>query len=242
MRRGQTTLEYILFIGIAAAGLITMIFYVSRGHQGYLRSQADQLSQEQYAPGETEIDNHENKNLISTVNASSTTTTTHSKNPVGQRNEALEGPIPNPDDPGPPIQGILALINKAKMNLYFLYSEWEDNIVIESIGPDAGVVSGQAAKVKNGLWPWPGQPTAIGSIDYEENELINSALCGLTGQGFNGGACPCGSCPDNLSARLAAAKAAWHTRDPDTSTSGSSSKEKGSIETTKPINESLGAL
>jgi len=49
IKQGQTTLEYVYLIGIAAAAIIVMLVYVSRGFQGRLRVQADSLG-EQYSP------------------------------------------------------------------------------------------------------------------------------------------------------------------------------------------------
>jgi hypothetical protein len=77
MKQGQTTLEYILLIGLFAAGLIAMLVYVGRGHQGNLRSQAEQLGANQYAPGKTTINNNETKIAASTNNAGSSTTTVY---------------------------------------------------------------------------------------------------------------------------------------------------------------------
>ena len=50
MRRGQTTLEYVYLIGIAAVALVAMLVYISRGFQGRLRANAN-LVGEQYSPG-----------------------------------------------------------------------------------------------------------------------------------------------------------------------------------------------
>ena len=80
MRRAQTTLEYVYLVGIVAVALIVMLVYISRGFQGKLREQADQLG-EQYSPGNMTT----NITQISTVNyddrstkteATSNTTTT----------------------------------------------------------------------------------------------------------------------------------------------------------------------
>ncbi|MEK7308299.1 MAG: hypothetical protein AAB089_04440 [Nitrospirota bacterium] len=61
MRRAQTTLEYVFLIGIVAAALIAILAYVSRGFQGKLRNQADEMG-EQYSPGHTDIDITETTN------------------------------------------------------------------------------------------------------------------------------------------------------------------------------------
>lgn len=48
MKQGQASLEYILLIGFAAAAIIAMLVYLSRGFQGRVREQADQVG-EQYS-------------------------------------------------------------------------------------------------------------------------------------------------------------------------------------------------
>lgn len=66
MRRGQSTLEYVLLIGAAVVAFIAMTIYIGRGFQGNLRNQADQLGAGQYEPGKTTINNSEEKIVTST--------------------------------------------------------------------------------------------------------------------------------------------------------------------------------
>ncbi len=47
--RAQATLEYVFLIGLVAAAVAAMLVYISRGFQGNLRVQADQMG-EQYSP------------------------------------------------------------------------------------------------------------------------------------------------------------------------------------------------
>jgi len=49
MRRAYIAIEYLYLLGLAAAALILMLVYISRGFQGNLRVQADQLGV-QYSP------------------------------------------------------------------------------------------------------------------------------------------------------------------------------------------------
>ncbi len=63
MKQGQSTLEYVFLVGIAAATIIAALAYISRGFQGKLRAQADQLG-EQYSPKNMKTDIRQN----STVN------------------------------------------------------------------------------------------------------------------------------------------------------------------------------
>lgn len=49
MRQAQATLEYVCLAAIVAAAIIAILVYASRGFQGNLRTQADQMG-EQYSP------------------------------------------------------------------------------------------------------------------------------------------------------------------------------------------------
>lgn len=49
MKYGQSTIEYVFLIALVAAAIIGISVYVSRGFQGRLREQADQVG-EQYSP------------------------------------------------------------------------------------------------------------------------------------------------------------------------------------------------
>ena len=127
MKRGQLTLDYILLIGVVAAGIIAMLIYAGRGHQGNLRSQAEQLGAGQYAPGNTTIpDNRQIKKLESVTRIFSSTTVER-----GNLNE------PN-----------LALIAKLKeidakwAEIYTLKKAWELLAVSEAQAGAAAVRSG----------------------------------------------------------------------------------------------------
>jgi len=88
-RRGQLGLEYIFLVGIVAAAIIAIIVYIGRGKQGQVRSQADQLSESQYAPGKTAIHSDtEHKAARSSNSSASATTTKNPEHPVGEKNEA----------------------------------------------------------------------------------------------------------------------------------------------------------
>lgn len=58
MRRGQSTLEYIVVIGSLAAALIVMGVYMNRGFQGNVRGFADSVG-EQFSPESTAVHNTE---------------------------------------------------------------------------------------------------------------------------------------------------------------------------------------
>lgn len=68
MKQGQASLEYIFLIGLAAAAIIAMSVYLSRGFQGRLRGQANEVG-EQYSLGgmSTSIVETSAVNLISSV-------------------------------------------------------------------------------------------------------------------------------------------------------------------------------
>ncbi len=51
-KRGQSTLEYALLIGVIVAALIAMQVYMKRGVQGKIRDATDQIG-DQYSPGYT---------------------------------------------------------------------------------------------------------------------------------------------------------------------------------------------
>ena len=46
MRRGQTALEYAIFISVVAAALMTMVVYVRRAIQANLKSVEDNINAE----------------------------------------------------------------------------------------------------------------------------------------------------------------------------------------------------
>jgi hypothetical protein len=64
MRRAQSTIEYIMVIGVLAASLIAMGAYMKRGFHGNVRNMADQLGS-QYEPGKTAIDYEETLTSVS---------------------------------------------------------------------------------------------------------------------------------------------------------------------------------
>jgi hypothetical protein len=163
-RRGQSGLEYSLLIMVAAAGIIAMIVYVGRGyvgrgHQGHVRSQADQLSDLQYAPGQTTINNNvERKTTTKTEGAGSWTQVKHSDHPVGETNGTLLAELDR-------LKGFLK-------NFYYWQDHWEQYVVSE--GENA------ADKVAGGQWPWveadggPELPMAEQQIAVFDG-LMNSA-------------------------------------------------------------------
>jgi hypothetical protein len=52
--KGQSTLEFSILIFCIVAALVSMSVYIKRGIQGRLRSNAEEISQSKYAPGQTE--------------------------------------------------------------------------------------------------------------------------------------------------------------------------------------------
>ncbi len=241
MRRGQTTLEYVLLIGIAAAGLIALIVYVSRGHQGNLRSQAEQLSTEQYASGKTTIHNWENKTLKSSVTSVSSTEVQHSAYPIGEINKPLQG---DPDKVLPPESdpdyeeayklkyGLLGQIGNAWGDVYDKIDLWEFSAARECVGVE-GLDDGAAKRVRNGEWPWV--PPTTGIQHLEDNDLAD-ALEVLYGP-------PDSKPPTGLLADAWKLNGSWHDREPDeTIGSGTTSSETGTIRTHKHTSETLGDL
>lgn len=117
MKRGQSTLEYIVLIGSVAAGIIAMLVYIGRGHQGNIRSQADQLGARQYEWGKTTINNTETKTLTSRSGAESTTTVTY-----GNMNE--------PDQKS--IEARSAIKTQLETYIYPTRRMWESTAVSEA--------------------------------------------------------------------------------------------------------------
>lgn len=89
MKKGQSTLDYVLLVGIFAAALIAMLVYISRGLQGNLRENSQRLSIDQYDPGNTVINNTETKNVKTIQEAGSTTTVEYGN--VNEPNTEAEG-------------------------------------------------------------------------------------------------------------------------------------------------------
>jgi hypothetical protein len=78
MKKGQSTLEYVYLIAVAAVALAAMLVYMSRGFQGHIRDQADQIGAGQYEPGiTTSITNGEVKHVTSHIDSINTTTVEH---------------------------------------------------------------------------------------------------------------------------------------------------------------------
>ena len=152
MKRGQTTLEYIFLVGVVAVGIIAVITYVSRGHQGNLRSEADQLSAMQYAPGNTNIDNSQTKGLRSTAFAASQTTVKHGD--MNKRNTDLADKLTERSD-------------FLKNTVYKLNQDWENLVDTEALA--------QAKIYRDGTINWdpdPGpmwQPPTGGLTKIEED-------------------------------------------------------------------------
>ncbi len=88
MKKGQSTAEFVFLVGVVAAGLIAMLVYIGRGHQGNLRSQAEQLGAQQYEPGNTTVSNRDTKGVTKTEAMISATVVKHSENPQGEENAA----------------------------------------------------------------------------------------------------------------------------------------------------------
>jgi uncharacterized protein (UPF0333 family) len=76
-KKGQSTLEYVILIGLVIAALIAMGVYMKRGVQGKLRESTDQIG-EQYDAGNTTSDyttvSHMRQSETSTAGGGSTIT------------------------------------------------------------------------------------------------------------------------------------------------------------------------
>ncbi len=132
MKRGQTTVEFVFLVGLVAAGLIAMLVYVGRGHQGNLRSQAEQLGAQQYEPGNTTVNNWESKNVTKTEAMISGSTTKHSDAPQGEDN--------------PDAQSAYVGIEGKMAELYNKMYEIDKKFKEEGIAKAVAVAAGE--------WPW----------------------------------------------------------------------------------------
>jgi uncharacterized protein (UPF0333 family) len=72
MRKAQSSLEFAIVIFAIVAALLAMQAYIRRGLQGRMRSSVDQLSVQQYEPGNTisdiNITQRSNVDIITEIN------------------------------------------------------------------------------------------------------------------------------------------------------------------------------
>jgi uncharacterized protein (UPF0333 family) len=89
-KRGQSTLEYALLIGVIVAALIAMQVYMKRGVQGKIRDATDQIG-EQYSPGYTTgaitMDSNSTTHEV-VVNKTTTSDATKTQNQTSTENVA----------------------------------------------------------------------------------------------------------------------------------------------------------
>lgn len=158
MRKGQATLDYILIIGIVAAAIIAMLVYISRGLQGKIRANANQLSAEQYAPGKTNISNNETKTQFSTESFGSYTTVKYGN--LNEPNLNLEAKIKEFE------------VKEAEVKKLSL--EWE------KLAADEGKAAARATEAKNYNWqpPKPGLAEKAAELKkaYGELTAINKEI------------------------------------------------------------------
>ncbi|MBM3250503.1 MAG: class III signal peptide-containing protein [Candidatus Omnitrophica bacterium] len=83
-KKGQTTLEYAILIGVVAAALIAMQVYLKRGYQGKLRASADDMG-DQFSPELTTYTFTTNSLTNSNEAVGSGTTTTTINNQFSNR-------------------------------------------------------------------------------------------------------------------------------------------------------------
>ena len=169
-RRGQLGLEYIFLVGIVAAAIIAIIVYIGRGKQGQVRSQADQLSESQYAPGKTAIHSDtEHKAARSSNSSASATTTKNPEHPVGEKNEALEG-----------TDTTIGLYDQQQAAMQAMYNDM--NAFDLALHPEGAKV---ASWVSSGNWPWSYNASPAGNCleieirlqaDYKQLNYIRDLI------------------------------------------------------------------
>jgi hypothetical protein len=222
MRQGQSTLEYILLIGIAAVGLIVMLVYVSRGQQGRLRSQAEQLSIEQYAPGNTSINNSQQKRTGAIVASGSTTTVAY-----GNMRKPIEVGLVDFNGQGLMVSmnydGVLDLFRNQQSAIYTLNQEFEDLIVSEGLSRAVyASTNGLDTSSLPDIVPWPPE---VPGLEEKNNEISEAR----SRRGY-------------LSDLLQGALDAQPEPTPDSTKSSSYSTEKGTEGVRKRTSEDLGSL
>jgi hypothetical protein len=89
MKKAQATAEYIILIGLVAAGFVAILIYFGRGFQGNVRKQAEQLGATPYAPGKTTINNWQKKTAHPVKSSGGTTTVKHGN--MNETNMELDG-------------------------------------------------------------------------------------------------------------------------------------------------------
>ncbi|MDD5431570.1 MAG: hypothetical protein PHO70_01065 [Candidatus Omnitrophica bacterium] len=91
-KKGQSTLEYAILIGVIVAGLIAMQTYIKRGYEGKLRESADTMGK-QYNPEDTTYNYTTSTSSLSTEVVSDSKTTTTIQNQTSNRtgNETVGG-------------------------------------------------------------------------------------------------------------------------------------------------------
>lgn len=80
-KKGQSTMEFTVLIIIVIGALLAVQNYVKRAVQGSIRSAADDISEEQFSPGNTNISRTRKAHSVSTEtskNGATNTTTTDS--------------------------------------------------------------------------------------------------------------------------------------------------------------------
>jgi len=89
-KRGQTTLEYVYLIGVAAVALIAALVYVSRGFQGNVRLSSDQIGAGQYDPQNMNVNNVEVKHSISKITSKGSSTTIYGNDDGSNPNKSTD--------------------------------------------------------------------------------------------------------------------------------------------------------
>jgi len=154
-KKGQSVTEIVVLIGFAAAALFVLLHYIGRAYQGNTRDKADQLSEWQYAPGHTRVDNWQQKYSSSSTNQLSQTPITYGN--LNEVNTALVNKLKD--------------IEKKKKEIEKLKALWEETCYKEALKGAAEVRAGDLN------WKAPADGLAKVTADrekaYKELEDLN---------------------------------------------------------------------
>jgi hypothetical protein len=230
MKKGQSTLDYVLLIGVFAAALIAMLVYVSRGMQGNLRNNAEKIGAMQYDPGNTHISNSETKK--STVRQASGSSSTVTYGDTYKKDPDMEAKLEE-------IQKKQAELAKLQDGTYtdedvtaLKGSGYTDSQIAALKGGYERVLMSEATEeaeeaLYSNTYPWGPLPAEGGIVSYYEDTRESLVIS-----------------VNSLSDEYEAMEEAWKNREitPDKTSSGSYSSESGTTSNNKSTNETLGNL
>jgi len=229
-KKGQSTIDYILLIGVFSAALVAMLVYISRGTQGNLRNNAEKIGAIQYDPGNTHVSNSETKK--SSINQAAGSSSTVTYGDTYKKDPNMEAKLKE-------IQEKQAALAKLQEGTYTdediasLEGSGYTDAQIEALkgGYEKVLVAEGEEEADKALYsdsfPYSPLPATSGAVAYYENTL-SSLVSSL----------------NTLNDEYEALEEEWDKREitPDKTSSGSYSSESGTTSNNKSMNETLGNL